>query len=268
MPYVAIAGDMTVCFGTGLDRIREDLVDTRPHLLPTVPRLLEKAHAGLLEQLDAARGARRRLGRWALGVGERVSTVKEHGQPIPPGLALQHRARRAAAVPPRAGPLRRRGARHRVGRRGAGARDRPDAARARPAGAGGLRPDRVHDGLRVQPPAPLPHRHRRAGDAPPGAPHRRGRRDRDARPARLRRLPQRPGGDGGSAGRRLAAHGRRGRDRRRRVPAHHRPQARPDHARRRARTSPRSASRAASRRGRASRRRSCSATGARTSWRC
>jgi long-chain acyl-CoA synthetase len=91
MPYVALAGDLTTCFGTGLERIREDLVDTRPHLLPTVPRLLEKAHAGLLEQLDAAHGARRRLGRWALGVGERASTVRQHGQPIPPGLALQQR---------------------------------------------------------------------------------------------------------------------------------------------------------------------------------
>jgi long-chain acyl-CoA synthetase len=91
MPYVGMAGDLTTCFGTGLERVREDLVDTRPHLLPTVPRLLEKAHAGLVEQLESAHGARRRLGRWAVGVGERISTVRQHGQPIPPGLALQQR---------------------------------------------------------------------------------------------------------------------------------------------------------------------------------
>ncbi len=91
MPYVGMAADVTICFATGVARLRSDLVETRPHLLPTVPRLLETAHGGLQEQLATARGIRRRLGRWALATGERVSHLRQAGQRLPPGLMAQHR---------------------------------------------------------------------------------------------------------------------------------------------------------------------------------
>ena len=87
----AITGDMTICFATGIDRIRD-----RPRRHPAappadVPRLLETAHAGLLEQLASARGARRRLGAGPSASASASRTSARSGQPIPPGLAPQHR---------------------------------------------------------------------------------------------------------------------------------------------------------------------------------
>ena len=139
--------------------------ETKPHLLPTVPRALQAAHDGIRDQLASARGARRRLVRWALDVGERVANVRA---PVSRCRRASRAApaRRRGAVPPRAGGLRRRDPRDHLRRRGPGARDRAVPARARPPGAGGLRTDGVHHGGRLQPAAPLPRGHRRAGPAP------------------------------------------------------------------------------------------------------
>ena len=62
----------------------------RPTLFPSVPRVYEKVHAAVLRKSEEATGVRRRLIDWALGVGRRVSALRQAGQPVPRGLALQH----------------------------------------------------------------------------------------------------------------------------------------------------------------------------------
>ncbi len=72
-------------------RTAEVLPDVKPTVLPSVPRLYEKVHARIQGQFDEARGLRRRLIDWALRVGYEASPYKQRGQPLPRGLALQHR---------------------------------------------------------------------------------------------------------------------------------------------------------------------------------
>jgi long-chain acyl-CoA synthetase len=55
-----------------------------------VPRMYEKAHTTITSKLEAASGPRRWLGDWALGVGRRVSALRQRGEPLPRALALQH----------------------------------------------------------------------------------------------------------------------------------------------------------------------------------
>jgi len=63
----------------------------RPTVFPSVPRVYEKIHTGVLAKFDDATGLRRRLIDWALGVGRRVSRLRRAGAPVPRSLALQHR---------------------------------------------------------------------------------------------------------------------------------------------------------------------------------
>jgi long-chain acyl-CoA synthetase len=63
----------------------------RPTVVPSVPRVYEKIQAAVQSQFDAATGVRRRLIDWALAVGRRVSLHAQRGEPLPRGLALQHR---------------------------------------------------------------------------------------------------------------------------------------------------------------------------------
>jgi long-chain acyl-CoA synthetase len=71
--------------------VPEALPKVRPTVFPSVPRLYEKVHAGVVAAFEEETGLKRRLIDWALGVGRRVSALRQGGQRVPRGLALQHR---------------------------------------------------------------------------------------------------------------------------------------------------------------------------------
>jgi long-chain acyl-CoA synthetase len=81
----------TIAFCSDPYAVADVLPQVRPTLLPSVPRLYEKAHTAVASRLDAASGPRRRLADWALGVGHRVSALRRQGQPLPRALELQQR---------------------------------------------------------------------------------------------------------------------------------------------------------------------------------
>ena len=81
----------TIAFCPDPYAVAEVLPQVRPTLLPSVPRLYEKAHTAITSKLDAPSGLRRRLADWALGVGRRVSALRQQGEQLPRGLAFQHR---------------------------------------------------------------------------------------------------------------------------------------------------------------------------------
>jgi long-chain acyl-CoA synthetase len=67
------------------------LPQVRPTIFPSVPRVYEKIHAAVIAGFDERSGAQRRIVDWALGVGRRVSRLRQAKQPVPPLLAAQHR---------------------------------------------------------------------------------------------------------------------------------------------------------------------------------
>jgi long-chain acyl-CoA synthetase len=81
----------TVAFVTEAARIGEALATVRPTVLPAVPRVYEKIHSGVLDQIENAGGAKRSLGLWALGVGAKTSRLRRAGRPVPALLSLQER---------------------------------------------------------------------------------------------------------------------------------------------------------------------------------
>ncbi|HEV8099609.1 MAG TPA: AMP-binding protein, partial [Gaiellaceae bacterium] len=68
-------------------RAGEALVEVRPTIFPSVPRVFEKAHAAILARFDEASGPRRRLAEWALRVGREASRLRQAGRPLPRSLA-------------------------------------------------------------------------------------------------------------------------------------------------------------------------------------
>jgi long-chain acyl-CoA synthetase len=81
----------TVALVADVARVPEALQRTRPTFLPAVPRVYEKIHANTLGEIERAKGVKRALGRWALGVGMRASAQRRSGRPLSPVLALQER---------------------------------------------------------------------------------------------------------------------------------------------------------------------------------
>ena len=264
----AVARDRRdVYFAESLEKLPENLREVRPQFFLGVPRVWEKIQAGIQAAGAQASPLRRRIAAWARGVGRAAATPTRQG------------GRGPGATRSRTSSSSRRCARGSGSTRPAcscvsAGPDRQGDARLLPeprhADHGGLRHERVH---RARPRCRCPSA--TASGAPatriPGTElaDRRGRRDPDARAARLPGLLQERGGDArGARRRRLAPLGRRGRDRRRRLPAHHRPQEGAAHHRRRQEHRARSTSRASSSRSPRCRRRSRSATAGRTWWRC
>jgi long-chain acyl-CoA synthetase len=86
----AYAG-FTIAFCPDPYAVADVLPQVRPTLLPSVPRVYEKAHSAVVSRLEEASGPRRHLAEWALGVGRRVSGLRQQRKAVPWPLALQHR---------------------------------------------------------------------------------------------------------------------------------------------------------------------------------
>ena len=81
----------TTAFCPDPRRIGDLLPQVRPTILPTVPRVLEKVHTGVVAKFDEATGVRRRLIDWALRAGREVSVLRQQRKRVPAALALRHR---------------------------------------------------------------------------------------------------------------------------------------------------------------------------------
>ena len=81
----------TVAFLPDPLRAATELQRVRPTLFPSVPRVYEKIHATVRSGLEERTGLQRRIVDWALGVGYRVSRLRQAKRPVPPLLAAQHR---------------------------------------------------------------------------------------------------------------------------------------------------------------------------------
>jgi long-chain acyl-CoA synthetase len=72
-------------------RVADALLQVRPTLFPSVPRVYEKVHSAVVAKFDEATGLKRRLVDWSLPLGREVSRLESEGKAIPRGLAFRHR---------------------------------------------------------------------------------------------------------------------------------------------------------------------------------
>jgi long-chain acyl-CoA synthetase len=78
--YLADPKDVVTC-----------MPEVRPTAMVSVPRLYEKICAAVLDRAGKASAARRRLFRWAMGIGRDYQYRKKERRPIGPLLTLRHR---------------------------------------------------------------------------------------------------------------------------------------------------------------------------------
>jgi long-chain acyl-CoA synthetase len=70
---VLLAAGGTTWLSRGIDHLAEDIQESRPTVMVAVPRVYEKMHQRVLEQVAKAAPRRQALFRWALGQGRRRS---------------------------------------------------------------------------------------------------------------------------------------------------------------------------------------------------
>src|SRR5213594_2085419 len=89
--FLGVAHGLTTAFAENLDKVGENLRETRPHFICSVPRVFEKVYAKILAGLEAGSPAKKKIFNWAVSVGRDVSRHQQRGQPVPLGLELKRK---------------------------------------------------------------------------------------------------------------------------------------------------------------------------------
>src|SRR5262249_2966828 len=88
--FAGVYRGLTTAFAESIDRLPQNLPAVRPHSLCSVPRVFDTVYAGVMAKGAAGSPGKRRVFRWAVGVGHRISQLKQSKQSIPLGLNLRY----------------------------------------------------------------------------------------------------------------------------------------------------------------------------------
>ena len=88
--YTAMACGATVAYAESVETVRDNLIEVRPTIVTTVPRLFERIYNRMMKQVDSAPPVRQKIFHWAVEVGRHYARAKRSGS-IPAALQLQHR---------------------------------------------------------------------------------------------------------------------------------------------------------------------------------
>jgi long-chain acyl-CoA synthetase len=89
--FIGVHRGLTTAFAENIDKLRENLPEVKPHFICSVPRVFEKVYAGVIAKAEAGSPIKRKIFRWAVGVGREVSKLQQARKVVPPGLAFKHR---------------------------------------------------------------------------------------------------------------------------------------------------------------------------------
>ena len=85
--YLMLYVGATITYAESVEKVPENMLEVRPHLMFSVPRLYEKIYARINEKVANDPPARQRIFRWALGVGRQA--FKHRTDRTQPGLGLR-----------------------------------------------------------------------------------------------------------------------------------------------------------------------------------
>jgi long-chain acyl-CoA synthetase len=88
--YGRINTGMGTYFASSIAKVLEEVVEVKPTLFGSVPRIFEKAYAKIMSTVEQASPTRQRIFRWAERVGREAVQHWQAGKPIPFGLKLRY----------------------------------------------------------------------------------------------------------------------------------------------------------------------------------
>jgi long-chain acyl-CoA synthetase len=76
----------SIAFAESMNTLLENLLEIRPHLMVSAPRIFEKIYAGIMDKVLSSPPLKKKIFFWALKVGKKHGEKKLGGQPISPFL--------------------------------------------------------------------------------------------------------------------------------------------------------------------------------------
>jgi long-chain acyl-CoA synthetase len=85
--YTVVAAGGAIAYAEGLGQIAQNLLETEPTIVLTVPRLLEVIYSRVMRTVESSNPLRRKIFRAALAAGAAAAEYRDHGRPVPAHLA-------------------------------------------------------------------------------------------------------------------------------------------------------------------------------------
>jgi len=88
--YTAFASGAMICYAQSIDSVSGDLIEIKPTLVTSVPRLFERIYSKILKNVESQSAKKQKIFQWAVETGrEYRKAVKAKNVPI--GLSLKHK---------------------------------------------------------------------------------------------------------------------------------------------------------------------------------
>jgi long-chain acyl-CoA synthetase len=87
--YTGMSCGATIAYAESVETVRDNMLEVKPTIITTVPRLFERIHSRVMKQMDASPPLKKKIFHWALQVGHAYAAArKRHAIGI--GLRLRH----------------------------------------------------------------------------------------------------------------------------------------------------------------------------------
>ena len=87
--FAFIYNGCTVAFAESVEAVAKNLLQVRPHIMVSVPRVFEKIYTKVMDQVLSSPPLRRKIFFWALKVGKAFGAAKLAGKPVSGGLRFR-----------------------------------------------------------------------------------------------------------------------------------------------------------------------------------
>jgi len=79
----------SIGYAESVETVAQNLLEIRPHIMVSVPRVFEKIYAKVIDNVLSSSGLKRKIFFWAIKVGKTWGALKVSGKDIPAGLRLK-----------------------------------------------------------------------------------------------------------------------------------------------------------------------------------
>ncbi len=89
--YVYFSRAATVSYAESIEKLADNFGEVRPHCFASVPRVYDKIHARIFQNLENQSPTKQKIFAWALKTGRERLALLEKRRPVPGGLAFRYR---------------------------------------------------------------------------------------------------------------------------------------------------------------------------------
>jgi long-chain acyl-CoA synthetase len=87
--YTAMACGATIAYAESVETVRDNMLEVKPTIVTTVPRLFERIHSRVMKQVDGGSKLKKKIFYWALAIGKEFAAAKKAGN-VSSALSAKH----------------------------------------------------------------------------------------------------------------------------------------------------------------------------------